>query len=213
MLIFHCVTLAIFFFFQSLPSLGHVNHLFPILFLIFVFVFAFLLPYLAVTFYPTFLLPFWPFLSSTLPLPFTQRFHSLFGHSSPPLCCYSLPNYSTPILALLLPIFFSISYYRYSFSNSSPSFLSLLLPIISYLTVIISPPISLPFTLLHPILFSRNLLLIPLHLSLPFRLCSAYKTIWVLCFFLLMNFFLQLCLWVFVFWKPYFGLMCFDILV
>ena len=144
MLIFHCVTLANFFSFQSLPSLGHVSHLFPILSLIFCFLFAFLLPSLTVTFYPTFPLPFWPFFSPTLPLLFTQRFHSLFSPSSPLLCRYSLPNNSTAFLALLLPIFFSISYYRYSSYNSSPPFFSLLLPIIPYLIIIISPPIFSP---------------------------------------------------------------------
>ena len=88
---------------------------------------ALLVFHFAVTLYPMISLPFWPFFSSTLPLLFTQLFHSLFGLSSPHLLFY-----------LILPLFFfqlfpslfvsssphySISY-RYNFSTHFSPFYS-----------------------------------------------------------------------------------------
>ena len=158
MLISHCATLAIFFF-QFLPSLCHVSHLFPILPLIIIFILAFLLPHLTVTFLPIISLPFWLFFSSIFHILLLQFLHS-----------------SSPFLTLLLPILFSISLYHNFSSNLSHPFLAFLLPIIPHLTKTIPLTLTLHFlNLLLPIFPYINLLLLPLHLSFPFSQCFAYK--------------------------------------
>ena len=159
MLISHSTTLAIFFFFQFLPSLRHVSHLFPILLIIIIFFLAFLLPHLTVTLLPIISLPFWLFFSSL--------FHTLL---------LQFLHLSSPFLTLLLPILFSISLYHNFSSNLSPPFLALLLPIISHLTKTIPSTLTLHFLNLLLLIFSSiNLLLLPLHLSFPFSQCFAYK--------------------------------------
>jgi hypothetical protein len=113
-----------FFFFQSLPSLHQVNHLFPISPLV-LFLLDFLLPHLTVTLTslnhsPSFLAIFLPPYSFYLTLLllffplFFQPFPSFFGSSSPPLF-HTLPlQFLQPFLSPYYsssPIFFSINFF------------------------------------------------------------------------------------------------------
>ena len=86
----------------------------------------------------------------TLPLLFIQYFLSLFGPSSPPLCRYSLPNDSTPFLALLL-LYFAVTLYP----TIPLSFWPFFSPssFLSHITVILLTTLLLPFCLFFSSLF------------------------------------------------------------